>query len=1320
MKRKIRFFSLILTLTLLGVLAAPLAVIAEFNLPSWTFSDGADIAADPSGAFKYAGYYRASDGAYKTTRGFYDLVKVEGQSYYGLPLTKQDGSMGSINQISLTTVPSNYHADLGFAFTAPYSGEISVTFTNSISNYWNSMGDAGYHVLYITSETCGFERKNVTDITCSGALGVYPTKSVSQTITLQVESGETYYFLHGTSNSATAGWEQNKFVLQSLSYTKLAEQATSAKVIGHGLATVDSPLVRFFVQFDKDASALQAEFSIESENGIQTYVDSGVAWVDETGECGKMITAEDHVFYYTVAVSAKQMTDTITLSIKDLEGNELITQKNTYTVENYCQHWINQYKADGSRYAVAKTCATMLLYGRTTQMALNYRTDRLPSIDVDFLNEILTNGLDPESDAFYGADGTKIPDTSISTDAEGAMNISSSELMSMIRTGTLASNGKYQLAAGESLKFTNDSDSSKTYNLKNATIFFELSDGGSAVVIESVKKLTLKNANLVVKGGNGGVLATSTRELSVSDIHVSGNTGYGFSFSGEETVLDGCIISPSDGGKIDVGVITGVTDQIITNCNFKSLGKGIVDQSQTGALIENNRLSQCDVAISVETANTIVQRNTIRGGEIGVKASFAKSEISAAQSKGYNILVAKNVFSDTAVSVMYENASNSVILFNRAENISATGCTNLYVAENTVSNTLTLKNNNYMLANKNVALSLVSEQNENMNGDNVTDLNARNDVGSNESLLPHINAECFAGMNKKNVKTLEGSQRLNVFLTEQLASEDVVIVPPGAYFSDSVKFSDLRNKKIYAYGVLNEKADPKTTAVALENCVDVALHGMFFNNTIYPNLQGTITEVKASSNTLTFKVDPGYPEDYSDYGKFYSNSFGYVYRNGELYPVANVAFLGTATRSYDPITHSNTVTGIYTPMGILQVGDRIVFRTGNGANAVQVKSGSGVLLEDVTVFSSTGFAESDKNCDVAPVLHRYAVTFGPAPILDSTKDYSSYTNVTWTDSYGRLRSASPLNTSCDATHCTDARVGVQMISCLAEGMNDDGGNVNGMYGIASSYDAVSKKLTYTYCDVNSYQMVPAAFRKGDTARMFTSSGELIAIVTTESATVDNGDRTFSIQVSADVDLKGHTDVIIQNMSACGDGFLMDNVVVRDSAVRGILIKCTSGEIKNCTFQNLGASAILYSPEYKTWPEVGPPSNIKIHHNKFDSVGTLLRQYGDTSRDRIAIQISGYEKTSDVAYCLNQNIEITDNVFVGNYNQTQIGLSCVKDVKICNNTFLPRHGTTDTTDNGTPIAIFGGNGIEISGNVFPASNKTPIYIEAGKVENVTIT
>ncbi|MGM9682430.1 MAG: right-handed parallel beta-helix repeat-containing protein [Eubacteriales bacterium] len=967
-----------------------------------------------------------------------------------------------------------------------------------------------------------------------------------------------------------------------------------------------------------------------------------------------------------------------------------------------------------------------------------------------------------------GADTTQIPDipdipgtTPVGEVPEvpvgsNTLTISSAQLMELIETGTIAENGDYAVTDGEGLTFGR-AHNEKEYDLKNALIRIGVREGEAGITV-TAKTLTLKNALVAVYGGTALSVSSANSNATLQNIHIGGNASEGFSLGGTGSTLSGCTLKPSEGCSITRAVTATGSNVMVENCNFEGSEIGVADESPTGAMIRNNQFTDCTVAVLVATANTAVWNNTVTGGETGISATDDKAEISACMATVYNVSVAKNTVTGAETAILFSQVSNCVAIMNTADTLTVDGCINAYIIDNSVSGTLTLDSNNYIIADSNGYGTLKSKNNDNTNGDNLTNLSERAAVGVNEKLLPHINPEQFADMTgRSQFRTQYGILGLSDYLKAAIATgETDIIVPPGAYINSAMTFTGLSNINFYGYGVYNDTVRSTATAMAFDSCTRIGLYGFFIGNSVNPNLQGTVVSVtgKAGKETISFVADPGYLANYTIASDFPATNGGGggIYRADSLYPYSEIWY-EASSKSYDSATQVNTIkltsegikygrlpsaSTLQNPLavGSINVGDRVAFRNYKGACGISTSKCSEVKIEDVTIFNSSGFALSDYDSDVAVNLHRYAVTSGPAPVIDQIKDSTLATvndanrSVTWTDSYGRLRSAFSLNTTCDATHCTNARTGIQAVSCLMERMMDDGGNINAHYGTAVSYDENTNTLTYRYCDVNGYNCLPADFRTGDKVELYTRTGTHIGSATAISATVQTVESSnvlncrYTVRFSDDIVLPDDpSDVVVQNASACGNGFLWDNVMVRNNNSYGVRIQAMDGEIRNCSFIGLGKGGVNMIPQYEAWPECGYACDVKILNNVFEELSIMAAQWydwdspeGGGSFSPICIMAPGGDSANS-ANCMFKNITISGNRFSSRYTYYDLVINGVSNLKVTGNTFCGRLGMENTDTQGN-ILLRGGNGILIDGNTFTANADKNVVIRNGTAQNVT--
>ncbi|MGN1090154.1 MAG: hypothetical protein ACI4Q6_07100, partial [Huintestinicola sp.] len=902
---------------------------------------------------------------------------------------------------------------------------------------------------------------------------------------------------------------------------------------------------------------------------------------------------------------------------------------------------------------------------------------------------------------------------------EGAVKLTSSELLSLIREGKVEKNAVYELTDKTGLVFDRDDDY-KSYDCGNITVYGAVGDDAGVIHIDGSRKLTLSNLTVAGFGGKAAVLiGDNTLALTLNSVNVIGHTACGIYAQGKEISISGAVIKPYESGAIDCAIISAGDGLVnITNCSINDVSIGVADRSEKGTLIENNEFINCGIGVSLETAGGVCWYNNFNESDVAIKAVFEKAEISAGESDGYNLIAAMNVIKGSKTSVLFENVSNGVILLNNSDNITAKGCVNVYVAENVISGTLELSDNSYIIANGNCAEKIVSKGNSNTNGGTITDLDERLECGANEALLPHTNSEQFVGMPRNIFVKCVGSSELHTteYILDRAGKGDVVIIPPGVYVNSGTVLENVTDKKIYAYGVLFESATGKETAIKFEKCENVTVKGLFIGSAVLPHIQGTIVETNEGS--FGFMPDPGYKESMD--GGFAVSTSGEAFKPGESCPYGH---LYPTSRSYDRNTGIQTVGGInytYTPKP--EIGDRVSFRTMGAYGGVSLNGCSNMTLEDFTIYCAEGFALHDSNSIVAPTLIRYRVGGGPAPVLDEKK-FSEEDELVTKDQYGRLRGPEPINSTVDATHSTNAREGIKLISSLLEHMNDDGGNIHGYFGSTIYYDPATKTLTYSYGRSGAAREYPTLPIKGDELLLYGRSGERYSKVTCTSDGVIVG-ANVKVTISEDVELG--SDTLVQNLDGCGKNFLWDNVMVRDAGSNGLRIQGATGTVKNCSFINLALGGLNMVPMQYNNHECGFSANLVIEDNLFDSLGSISSYMPIWSENGMLTAISfapRHEITiADIApnqqYTYHDNISITGNVFRNMKHKCTVSLFGVSNLVLADNTFLPGYKSTDADDTDTPVWIIMGENITVSGNTFPTGTGDGYMVESQYVTGLT--
>lgn len=184
----------------------------------------------------------------------------------------------------------------------------------------------------------------------------------------------------------------------------------------------------------------------------------------------------------------------------------------------------------------------------------------------------------------------------------------------------------------------------------------------------------------------------------------------------------------------------------------------------------------------------------------------------------------------------------------------------------------------------------------------------------------------------------------------------------------------------------------------------------------------------------------------------------------------------------------------------------------------------------------------------------------------------------------------------------------------------------------------------------------------------------------------------------DNDYRMSQKVLFDNQTMNSAGFTFDNVLVRYTRSRGILVKTVDAVIKNCTFRDHGMTSVLLSVE-TTWGESTVPSNVLIQSCLFDNTGCLQGYETNMKQAPIAIEGLGelsnsVEITEDTLPC--RNVQIVGNKFINTNNNYCITMSAAQGITIKDNVFTAREGDT-AKKFGRAIYINGCMNINISGN-----------------------
>ena len=937
-----------------------------------------------------------------------------------------------------------------------------------------------------------------------------------------------------------------------------------------------------------------------------------------------------------------------------------------------------------------------------------------------------------------------------------------------------------------------------SFDATHATILPSLDDFlGAALVSGGVYKigggtLTLSAAhNGLALNGNGAILSApnglyinGATDLTISDLVIAGPV---IIQSSQNVIFDGCQILNASGTAVTINenssdVVLGSCriigkDGIVNEANSLTLlnsyvgfaEKGLADTAESGTTVQNCRLEGTAIgtAISSTAAESSFRFNTVKLA----KTASVGMEL-AGDGNMLNVLVAQNVITGTRNSMRISGVHNTSVVLNSVVTVEAANNKSLYICDNAIGGRLVLSDNDYLLADGNrypddaMVHTSVSENNTNTNGDSLMDVNARAEVGADEALLPHVDKDLFLEMERKEtVKDVTTESELDVYqyiMTNSRASDShYVVVAPGAYLlKDSAyagknglefKTAASNGDRIYAYGVYAEHEAQLLRHITVREIEDLAIKGLSVGYAAQSVGQAQVVR-KLSATTFLAIAPAGMAADVFLGGQ----GTTYLHRTsrGEDYIFCDLS----SVSAVDNGDGTMTVTFPAAFAELISVGDSLTRRAASGSTTVNTTYSSDILYQDMTIFgNSAGLCLVEGSNTGYVTYHRILDTNRNGYVIDEAT-YESYEALEATygvdldirvDEKGRLRGATHLVGSVDATHAASCKYGSQIISCVFENMCDDGTNQKSYSGRLSAVtDNGDSTTTLYYKSVLSRHSLSQnststnicpAFLKGERVFVYTSAGrevcDTVALADAVSlgshkATENGVERTFydyavtvptdavNVEATEGFDLSLDTaddanKILIDNRTRASNGFLIDNTVIDGTRSRALLIKSSDGVIRNCTLRNAAkvGVAVLYEI---VWGESGVSENLTIENNLFENISYSVNNSGHYAH--YPIFIKGLGDKIEEEYLSYRDITIRGNMFRHRHSETAVYIQSAQRVSLIDNDFGTAPGETEAAPK--PSVLFNGAmGIELSGNTYSPYVTDVREVYTGEVKNV---
>ena len=752
--------------------------------------------------------------------------------------------------------------------------------------------------------------------------------------------------------------------------------------------------------------------------------------------------------------------------------------------------------------------------------------------------------------------------------------------------------------------------------------------------------------------------STVTEDVTVTE---NGTVYRGVCFTGTVTVGEGVLGTVFENCSLS-HLINAGTDTVVVDSYVAFTGVGI-ESSGSGLLVQNCRLTGTGTAISATGERTEIRLCDIKADKDGVGVSLAGEGV-------VNSLVALSNIRGAQKSVSVEKALNTAVVRNSLISVSVCENTNIYVCDNEMGGRLEAKDNDYLLADGNAYPEdgknhvAVNENNTNKNGDTVTDVNARAEVGANEEILPHVNRDLFVGMERRATVREYGAteKQLYAYILEKGRSADYVVVAPGAYATEmTAHFTEVHDgTTVYAYGVFSEGVEYPDRSYNIQHIVadgvtDLTVKGLVMGYAQPSSGQIYVLE-KLSHNSFLAVTGAGFWNEFSissGSNPFFSVTDVKHQKAGTFYS-CNDVFISEIEKNEDGTMTVEIASDFLDTIG---KGDVLLCRTTDRNQVVVTQYSKNVTYMDVTQYGyGGGFAFVENTNESGTTYYRVADLPKTGRVIDKdTYDYYRALEERYgvdleistdelADGTLRYRGSPARMGSLDGTHSTACREGSTVISSRFENMTDDASSQNSVHArLAEVIDNGDGTLTLVYKGNLSprrfgqfgraaeYDRYCSPFRTGDRVFIYTSGGQLVCDTPALSGTVyydtirstynrvDEKDiLRYAVTVAAGTvnmdalrmyDLKddSHEDaqkVLVDNMSRASANAYFDNNLFLNGATNGPRVKSPGGTVKNCTMRNIAKTATSLVFDI-WWGESGTVEGYLFKDNLIDHTGYNL-------------------------------------------------------------------------------------------------------------------
>ena len=591
-------------------------------------------------------------------------------------------------------------------------------------------------------------------------------------------------------------------------------------------------------------------------------------------------------------------------------------------------------------------------------------------------------------------------------------------------------------------------------------------------------------------------------------------------------------------------------------------------------VIKENNTTLCDLtvngSITVEADNVSIVNCTVNSDGDAITSSgrylIVKNNKINCRGKAisllqgsYNCLVAQN---ETNSEIFVSGAYNCAVILNKADRFVGRDSTNLYVIDNTLDENNEFINNKYLVSDGNKCTTVISKSNTLSVGDTIQNVNARLEVGADETLLPQTNKDLFIGMERKQtVPSPENADALplNLYISTEAEKNEVVIVPPGVYTVNSLlELGDAQsNTTVYAYGVYLEAAD-YVKCLQIKGTSNIQLKGLTVGYAKQSAGQMQILDFLGNNRFLCV-ASAGFPAAFGQLDPDVCTGGGYFFHPKEEVSWTEIGYWGgyavIPNEKGENMNEDGTFVIEITNndpsfdfISNIQKGEILTCRIKPipSDRTASISDSDNVLLKDTVTYGFAGglcFVIGGTSKGVKFYRHHnlsHSAYEIDKATYDKYKALEEKYNVDleiYVDETGRYRGSKPRIGSVDATHVTGSSQGLDATSTLFENSCDDATNQRGdsscLDKIIDNGDGTSTLIIkdnipwvyyWLYQRRGREELQPGHntrnFVKGDRIFAYASSGKILCDTTVISDMEQIEDKHLLLET--DYDYKGET------------------------------------------------------------------------------------------------------------------------------------------------------------------------------------------------------